>query len=131
VLLPPGPALDLFIIVLLLVARTAHGLARRFGADRMGAVWPASPSPDPATSPANSNIFRSSHGRVAAGRTAADRSRARRELRAGGKPPRCHAPCTSRRSAWCSRTGSPASRNRYICALFYGAFALFRAPIAR
>jgi hypothetical protein len=38
-LLPPAPALDLFVIVLLLVA--AHGaywLARRFGADRTGAV---------------------------------------------------------------------------------------------
>ena len=35
----PGPALDLFVIVLLLVAaHGAYGLARRFGADRTGAV---------------------------------------------------------------------------------------------
>jgi hypothetical protein len=38
-LLPPAPALDLFIIVLLLVAaHGAYGLARRFGSDRVGAV---------------------------------------------------------------------------------------------
>jgi hypothetical protein len=38
-LLPPAPALDLFVIVLLLVAaHGAYGLARRFGADRPGAV---------------------------------------------------------------------------------------------
>jgi hypothetical protein len=38
-LLPPGPALDLFIIVLLLVAaHGAYSLAMRFGADRVGAV---------------------------------------------------------------------------------------------
>ncbi len=38
-LLPPAPALDLFVIVLLLVAaHGAYGLARRFGADRTGAV---------------------------------------------------------------------------------------------
>jgi Bacterial membrane protein YfhO len=39
ILLPPAPALDLFVIVLLLVAaHGAYGLARRFGADRIGAV---------------------------------------------------------------------------------------------
>ena len=38
-LLPPAAALDLFVIVLLLVAaHGAYGLARRFGADRPGAV---------------------------------------------------------------------------------------------
>src|SRR5258707_4902164 len=38
-LLPPAAALDLFVIVLLLVAaHGAYGLARRFGADRVGAV---------------------------------------------------------------------------------------------
>ena len=38
-LLSPAPALDLFVIVLLLVAaHGAYGLARRFGADRTGAV---------------------------------------------------------------------------------------------
>src|SRR5262249_24152263 len=38
-LLPPAPALDLLIIVLLLVAaHGAYSLARRFGADRTGAV---------------------------------------------------------------------------------------------
>jgi Bacterial membrane protein YfhO len=38
-LLPPAPALDVFVIVLLLVAaHGAYGLARRFGADRPGAV---------------------------------------------------------------------------------------------
>jgi hypothetical protein len=38
-LLPPAAALDLFVIVLLLVAaHGAYGLARRFGADRAGAV---------------------------------------------------------------------------------------------
>jgi len=38
-LLPPAPALDLFVIVLLLVAaHGAYGLARRFGADRTAAV---------------------------------------------------------------------------------------------
>jgi hypothetical protein len=37
--LPPAPALDLLVIVLLLVAaHGAYGLARRFGADRTGAV---------------------------------------------------------------------------------------------
>lgn len=38
-LLPPAAALDLFVVVLLLVAaHGAYGLARRFGADRPGAV---------------------------------------------------------------------------------------------
>jgi membrane protein YfhO len=38
-LLPPAPALDLFVVALLLVAaHGAYGLARRFGADRTGAV---------------------------------------------------------------------------------------------
>src|SRR5258708_39464655 len=38
-LLPPAVALDLFVIVLLLVAaHGAYALARRFGADRPGAV---------------------------------------------------------------------------------------------
>src|SRR5258708_38606383 len=38
-LLPPAPALDLFVIVLLLVAaHGAYSLARRFGADRPGSV---------------------------------------------------------------------------------------------
>lgn len=38
-LLPPAAALDLFVIVLLLVAaHGTYGLARRFGADRIGAV---------------------------------------------------------------------------------------------
>ena len=38
-LLPPAPALDAFVIVLLLVAaHGAYSLARRFGADRPGAV---------------------------------------------------------------------------------------------
>src|SRR6185295_2904994 len=38
-LLPPAAALDLFVIVLLLVAaHGTYGLARRFGADRPGAV---------------------------------------------------------------------------------------------
>ena len=38
-LLPPAPALDLLVIVLLLIAaHGAYGLARRFGADRPGAV---------------------------------------------------------------------------------------------
>jgi hypothetical protein len=38
-LLPPAPALDLFVIVLVLVAaHGAYGLARRFGADRPSAV---------------------------------------------------------------------------------------------
>jgi hypothetical protein len=38
-LLPPAAALDLFVIVLLLVAaHGSYGLARRFGADRVGAV---------------------------------------------------------------------------------------------
>ena len=38
-LLPPAAALDLFVIVLLLAAaHGAYGLARRFGADRVGAV---------------------------------------------------------------------------------------------
>ena len=38
-LLPPAAALDLFVIVLLLVAaHGTYGLARRFGADRVGAV---------------------------------------------------------------------------------------------
>jgi hypothetical protein len=38
-LLPPAPALDLLVIILLLVAaHGAYGLARHFGADRTGAV---------------------------------------------------------------------------------------------
>ena len=58
VLLPAAQALDLFVIVLLLVAAHGAGPARRFEPTARAPSWPASPSRDPATSPASSNICR-------------------------------------------------------------------------
>ena len=60
-LLPPAAALDLFVIVVLLVAaHGTYGFARRLAPIGRAQSWPAWPSPARATSPANSSISVSS-----------------------------------------------------------------------
>jgi hypothetical protein len=132
VLLPPAPALDLFVIVLLLVAaHGAYGLARRVGADRTGAVL--------------AGIAFAGSGYIACqlkhlsivstvvwlpvGLLLIDRA-----LGAGaaadGRPP-----TIARRALFMAAFGlvfaeqalAGFPQSAYICALFYGAFALFRA----
>ena len=132
VLLPPAPALDLFVLVLLLVAaHGAYGLARRFDADRTGAVL--------------AGIAFAGSGYIACqlkhlsivstvvwlpvGLLLIDRA-----LGAGadanGRPP-----TLARRALFMAAFGlvfaeqvlSGFPQSAYICALFYGAFALFRA----
>jgi hypothetical protein len=129
-LLPPAAALDLFVIVLLLVAAYgAYGLARCFGADRVGAVL--------------AGIAFAGSGYIACqlkhlaivstvvwlpvGLLLIDRA-LEPSVDAGG-------PAPARRAIFValfglvfaeqSLCGFPQSA--YICALVYGAFALFRA----
>ena len=136
VLLPPAPALDLFVIVLLLVAaHGAYGLARRFGADRIGAVL--------------AGIAFAGSGYIACqlkhlsivstvvwlpvGLLLIDRALGA-AAGAGGKPT-----TIARRALFLAAFGlvfaeqvlSGFPQSAYICALFYGAFALFRAIGAR
>ena len=132
VLLPPGPALDLFVIVLLLVAaHGAYGLARRFGADRIGAVL--------------AGIAFAGSGYIACqlkhlsivstvvwlpvGLLLIDRALGA-DVTADGKPTPL-----ARRALFLAAFGlvfaeqvlSGFPQSAYICALVYGAFALFRA----
>jgi len=127
-LLPTAPALDLFVIVLLLVA--AHGaywLARRFGADRTGAVLAG-------VAFAGSGYIASQLKHLAivstvvwlpVGLALLDRAFA-----ADGKPV-----TAARRLLFLAAFGlvfaeqvlSGFPQSAYICGLVYGAFALFRA----
>jgi hypothetical protein len=127
--LPPAAALDLFVIVLLLVAaHGAYGLARRFGADRPGAVL--------------AGVAFAGSGYIACqlkhlgivstvvwlpvGLTLIDRT-----LSTGLEPP----PTLARRALFMAAFGlvfaeqvlSAFPQSVYICALVYGSFALFRA----
>jgi hypothetical protein len=130
-LLPTAPALDLLIIVLLLVAaHGAYGLARRFGADRIGAVL--------------AGIAFAGSGYIACqlkhlsivstvvwlpvGLLLIDRALGA-DTAADGKPT-----TLARRALYLAAFGlvfaeqalSGFPQSAYICALFYGAFALFR-----
>jgi hypothetical protein len=132
--LPPAAALDLFVIVLLLVAaHGAYGLARRFGADRPGAVL--------------AGVAFAGSGYIAcqlkhlgivstgvwlpAGLTLIDRA-----LVAGVQP---RPPTLARRALFMAAFGlvfaeqvlSAFPQSAYICALVYGSFALFRAMTDR
>ena len=132
--LPPAVALDLFVIVLLLVAaHGAYGLARRFGADRPGAVL--------------AGLAFAGSGYVACqlkhlgivstvvwlplGLTLIDRT-----LGAGVEP---RPPTSARRALFMAAFGlvfaeqvlSGFPQSAYICALVYGSFALFRAMTDR
>ncbi len=132
--LPPAAALDLFVIVLLLVAaHSAYGLARRFGADRPGAVL--------------AGLAFAGSGYIACqlkhlgivstvvwlplGLTLIDRT-----LAAGVEP---RPPTLARRALFMAAFGlvfaeqvlSGFPQSAYICALVYGSFALFRAMTDR
>ena len=134
-LLPPAAALDLFVIVLLLAAaHGAYGLARRFGADRVGAVL--------------AGIAFAGSGYIACqlkhlaivstvvwlplGLLLIDRIFAPAPVADGG--------AHGERDAWrrsltmagfglvfAQQVLSGFPQSAYICALVYGAFALFRA----
>jgi hypothetical protein len=126
--LPPAAALDLFVIVLLLVAaHGAYGLARRFGADRPGAVL--------------AGLAFAGSGYIAcqlkhlgivstivwlpAGLALIDRA-----LGAGD----AEAPTRARRALFMAAFGLVFAeqvlcafpQSAYICALVYGSFAVFR-----
>jgi hypothetical protein len=135
-LLPPAAALDLLVIVLLLVAaHGAYGLARRFGADRAGAVL--------------AGIAFAGSGYIACqlkhlaivstivwlpvGLLLIDRALAA-DAGTDGK-----APTRARRALWMAVFGlvfaeqalSGFPQSVYICALVYGSFTLFRAMADR
>ena len=109
---PPRRSTCSSIVLLLVAAHGAYGLARRFGADRPGR-GPGGPGLCrlglhrlPTQAPGHRL-----HGRLAAGRTAADRSRARRRQRRRRRVR--DARCSWRRSASSSRSRcSPAFRSR-------------------
>ena len=127
-LLPPAAALDLTVLVLLLAAaHGAYGLARRFGADRVAAVMAG-------IAFAGCGYFASQLKHLSivstvawlpAGLILLDRAFA----------PAPDAPGRSRRSLWLALFGLVFAeqvlcgfpQSTYICALVYGAFALFRA----
>jgi hypothetical protein len=132
-LLPPAPALDLFVIVLLLVAaHGAYGLARRFGADRAGSVLAG-------LAFAGSGYIASQLKHLGivstvvwlpVGLMLIDRA-----LGPGGPKP----PTPARRALFMAAFGlvfaeqmlSAFPQSAYICALVYGSFALFRAMTDR
>jgi hypothetical protein len=130
-LLPPAAALDLFVIVLLLVAaHGAYGLARRFGADRAGAVL--------------AGITFAGSGYIACqlkhlsivstvvwlpvGLLLVDRV-------LGANAADSRTPTRARRALFMAAFGlvfaeqvlSGFPQSAYICALVYGSFAVFRA----
>lgn len=127
-LLPTAAALDLFVIVLLLVAaHGAYGLSRRFGADRVGAVL--------------AGLAFAGSGYVACqlkhlaivstvvwlpvGMLLIDRA-----LEAGVRPPRRATRALAIAAfglVFAQQVLSGFPQSAYICALVYGAFALFRA----
>jgi len=127
--LPPAAALDLLVIVLLLVA--AHGaydLARRFGADRPGAVLAGlafAGSGYIACQLKHLSIV-STVVWLPVGLAMIDR------VLAAGDPP---GPTPARRALFMAAFGlvfaeqvlSGFPQSAYICALVYGSFALFRA----
>ncbi|MEO6235390.1 MAG: YfhO family protein [Vicinamibacterales bacterium] len=137
-LLPPAAALDALVIVLLMVAaHGAYSLARRFGADRIGAVLAG-------TAFAGSGYIacQLKHLSIVStvvwlpvGLLLIDRSLA--AAAAGSGPP--SATDRARRSASMAAFGlvfavqvlSGFPQSAYICALTYGAFALFRAFTSR
>src|SRR6202163_872677 len=133
-LMPPAAALDLLVIVLLMVAaHGAYGLARRFGADRPGAVLAG-------VAFAGSGYIAcqlkhlgigSTVGWLPVGLTLIDRA-----LGAGIEP---RPPTLARRALLMAAFGlvfaeqvlSAFPQSAYICALVYGSFALFRAMTDR
>src|SRR5262249_37655262 len=122
-MLPPAAALDLCVVVLVLVAaHGAYGLARRFGADRTGAVL--------------AGIAFSGCGYFAAQLKHLSIVSTVAWLPAGlVLLDRAFAPAPARRSLWLGRFGRVFAgqmlcgfpQSTYISALVYGAFALFRA----
>jgi hypothetical protein len=132
-LLPPAAALDLFVIVLLLVAaHGAFGLARRLGADRPGAVLAGlafAGSGYIACQLKHLNII-STIVWLPVGLTLIDRA-----LGAGGSRTPTHA----RRALFMAAFGLVFAeqalcgfpQSAYICALVYGSFALFRSMTDR
>src|SRR5262249_5723368 len=122
-LLPPAAALDLCVVVLVLVAaHGAYGLARRFGADRTGAVL--------------AGIAFSGCGYFAAQLKHLSIVSTVAWLPAGlVLLDRAFAPAPARRSLWLGLFGLVFAgqvlcgfpQSTYISALVYGAFALFRA----
>jgi hypothetical protein len=131
-LLPPAPALDLFVIVLLLVAaHGAYGLARRFGADRPGSVLAglAFAGSGYIASQLKHLSIVSTVVWLPVGLMLIDRALA------GGS----NAPTRARRALFMAAFGlvfaeqvlSGFPQSVYICALVYGSFALFRAMTNR
>src|SRR5260221_561019 len=127
-LLPPAAALDLFVIVLLLVAaHGAYGLARRFGADRVAAVLAGIAFAGCGYFAAQLKHLSivSTVAWLPAGLVLLDRAFAATPA----------APGRARRSLWLALFGLVFAeqvlcgfpQSTYICALVYGAFALFRA----
>jgi hypothetical protein len=131
-LLPPAPALDLLLIVLLLVAaHGAYSLARRFGAHRSGAVLAGlgfAGSGYIATQLQHLSIM-STIVWLPLGLVLIDR------VFAGGPVPRKPAGAGGRRALLLATLGllyanqllAGFPQAAYICGLVYGSFALFRA----
>jgi hypothetical protein len=134
-LLPTAAALDLYVIVLLLIAaHGAYGLARRFGADLPGAVLAG-------LAFAGSGYIACQLKHLAilstvvwlpVGLTLLDRALEIAQLAPGSSPPRGDG---ARRATYIAAFGLTFAmqvlagfpQSAYICALVYGAFVLFRA----